>query len=164
MANTYYTSVHESSSNQHCHNLAKWLVANGKEPDSKSTDPEEQFLGKFLERKRAGRAKPYDSDQEILNAAGFPNLFERSDSVGQQVRFAHEVCKVLKETGGKIPSRIKGDSNLKQIGHWIRNRRAAAHGALHLNIPEEVLEVFKKEGYLHVLHMQPAQSAKPLPE
>ena len=163
MANTYYTSVHESSSNQHCINLAKWLLK-GKEPDSKSSDPEEQFLGKFLERKRAGRAKPYDSDQEILNNAGFPNLFERSDSVGQQVLFAREVCKVLKVTGGKIPSRIKGDGKMKQIGHWIRNRRAAAHGALHLNIPEEVLEVFRKEGYLHVLHMQPSPVGQTSPE
>ena len=157
MANTYYTSVHESSSNQHCLNLAKWLMSRGKEPDSKASDPEEQFLGKFLERKRAGRAKPYDSDQELLNTAGFPNLFERSDSIGQQVRFAHEVCDVLRSTGGKIPSRIKGDDKMKRIGHWIRNRRAAAHGALHLNIPADVLSVFETEGFLHVLHM----SSKP---
>lgn len=155
MINTYYKTVHESSSNQHCKNLVTWLQANGREPDAKATDPEEQFLGKFLERKRSGRAKPYESDLRVLGEMGAPNLFDRGDSLAQQIIFANRICALLKENGGRIPSRTKGDPELRKIGNWIRNRRAAAHGALHLNIPQEILEIFKKEGLLHILHMGP---------
>lgn len=152
-----YSSVHEMSSNQHCKALVAWMSSENKEPDSKAEGKEEQFLGKFLERKRSGRAKPYQSDEDILTEAGYPNLFDKGDSVKQQVIFAKEICEVLKANSGKIPSRTKGDPKHKKMGHWIRNRRAAAHGAINLNIPPEVVQVFQDAGLLFVLHLDPVK-------
>lgn len=152
---TKYKTAHETSSNENCQLLAKWAVKNGRTPDPRAADADEQFIGKFLERKRSGRAKAYESDQTILSSHGLPNLFERADSLRNQVLMAKEVCKVLKENGCRIPSRTQGPADMRRIGHWIRNRRAAAHGALQLSIPTEVLRVFKDEGLLHVLHLAP---------
>lgn len=157
---TRYKTAHEASSNENCELLARWMVKNGKAPDPRSTDTDEQFLGKFLERKRSGRAKAYDSDQAILSANGLPNIFERADSLRHQVLMARDVCKVLKENGCRIPSRTQGEAYMRKIGHWIRNRRAAAHGALQLTIPDEVLHVFRDEGLLHVLHLAPCPPAE----
>jgi hypothetical protein len=153
MNNTSYNTVHESSSNQHSASLADWMLAKGREPDPKSEDGTEQFLGKFLERKRSGRAKLYDSDAQILADRGFPNIFDRADQDAQQVRFAREVCEVLKANNGKIPNRKHGNEYQKKVANWIRNRRAAAHGVIHIAIPAGVLQVFKEYGYLHILHL-----------
>ena len=152
---TNYKTAHETSSNENCTLLAVWMISNGRAPDPRAEASEEQFLGKFLERKRSGRAKAYDSDQAILASHGLPNLFERADSLRHQVLMAEEVCRVLKENGCRIPSRTQGEPHMRRVGHWIRNRRAAAHGALQLTIPEEVLQVFRDSNLLHVLHLAP---------
>ena len=153
MNNKSNSTVHESSSNQHCLSLISWIKENGREPDPKATAPTEQFLGKFLERKRSKRAKPYQSDENLLIEHGFPNLFDKADYATQQVNYAREVCAALRANGGKIPSKTDTDPSMSRMGNWIRNRRAAAHGVLHLNIPPGVIEVFREANLLHVLHI-----------
>lgn len=159
-----YKTAHEASSNENCKLLADWTVKRGRTPDPRATTAEEQFLGKFLERKRSGRARAYDSDQAILTSFGLPNLFERADSLRLQVLMAQDVCRVLKENGCRIPSRTSGPMEMRRVGHWIRNRRAAAHGALQLSIPSEVLQVFRDENLLHMLHLAPTPSSQTPPK
>jgi superfamily II DNA or RNA helicase len=128
----FFDTSQETKSNETCHNVCQWVLANNKNPSGKSKDKIESDLGIWLvQNKMALKGNIinrtfYQSNQEIANSYGLNNLFETFDKEKISNQMCHKVCQWMK-ANNESPSQKSNNPDIKDMGVWIASQKRNKH-------------------------------------
>jgi len=111
----------EEISNETCMEICLFIKKNKRMPSRYEKEKNERKLYSYLERRRRGDQKPFNSDLRIVKKMGFSNLFKNRDLEKESNQICMELCNFIKKNK-RLPSAKSKDKKERSLKSWMWSR------------------------------------------
>lgn len=148
-----FTSLFEKTSEQVksksiTHLYTSWVELHGREPSS-SWDDLEQYLYRWMQRKRTGETRVFAIDIKIANNSVLPNIFDHNSRESYSNMMTTLVCDWVSKKG-QIPGRAKRGTTERKLYNWLTNKRQGLKGNVKTKIYNSDLKIAESKGFPNI--------------